>query len=248
MLIVQAAAQSGNLSTIPPEALQVVQLVNHARAEAGVSPLQWDQALADAARQHCVRMAAEESLEDQFDGEPNLTDRASRAGAHFSLIAESVATDSTPASIYDGWMHSPDDRTNLMNPQIDRVGLAIVTSGSTLYAVADVERAVAVLTQTQVEAAIADLLHRNGITILRDSADTASARAICATDKPVSRNEEGRHPRFVSRWQESDLSQLPQALNDQIKTPLYSQAAVGSCPVQDVKGAFTAYRIAVLLY
>jgi hypothetical protein len=35
---------------------------------------------------------------------------------------------------------------------------------------------------------------------------------------------------------------------EQIKTPRYSQAEVGSCPVQDVKGAFTAYRVAVLLY
>jgi hypothetical protein len=35
---------------------------------------------------------------------------------------------------------------------------------------------------------------------------------------------------------------------ERIHTPQYSQAAVGSCPAQDVKGAFTAYRVAVLLY
>ena len=248
MLLAQAGAQNGSPATIPPEAWQIVQLVNHARAEAGASPLQWDAALAEAARQHCLRMATEESIEDQLDGEPALTERASHAGAHFGLIAESVATDSAPASIYGGWIYSPDDRTNLLNPHMDRIGVAIVASGGTLYAVADFERAVPVLTQTQVESAIAAQLRRNGITVLRGAADTAAARAVCVLDKPLSRAEEGRHPGFVSRWQESDLSQLPQALTEQIKTPLYRQAAVGSCPAQDVKGAFTAYRVAVLLY
>jgi hypothetical protein len=96
-----------------------------------------------------------------------------------------------------------------------------------------------------VEAAIAGLLRHSGITVLRD---TTAARAVCATDRPLSRDEVGRHPGFVLRWQDSDLTHLPQALTEQIKTPRYSQAAVGSCPAQDVNGAFTAYRVAVLLY
>jgi len=245
MLLAQAAAQNGNPVTIPPEAGQIVQLVNHARAEAGAGPLQWDTALAEAARQHCLRMATEESIEDQFDGEPALTERASHAGAHFSSIAESVAVGSTPADIHGGWMSSPGDRTNLLNPQMDRIGVAIVSSRGALYAVADFERAVPVLTQVQVEAAIGGLLRRSGITVLHDA---TAARAVCATDRPLSRDEVGRHPGFVLRWQESDLTHLPQALTEQMKTPRYSQAEVGSCPAQDVKGAFTAYRVAVLLY
>jgi hypothetical protein len=245
MISAQAGSQNGNPATIPPQAWQIVQLVNHARAEAGVGPLQWDTALAEAARQHCLRMATEESVEHQYDGEPALTERAAQAGAHFSLIAESVAVGSTPADIHGEWMLSPGDRSNLLNPQIDRVGVAIVASRGTLYAVADFERAVPALTQSQVEAAIAGLLRHSGITVLRD---TTAARAVCATDRPLSRDEVGRHPGFVLRWQDSDLTHLPQALTEQIKTPRYSQAAVGSCPAQDVNGAFTAYRVAVLLY
>lgn len=245
MLLAQAGSQNGNPATIPAEAGQIVQLLNQARAEAGAGPLQWDTALAGAARQHCLRMATEESIEHQFDDEPALTERAGQAGAHFSLIAESVAAGSTPADIYGEWMRSPDDRTNLLNPQMDHIGVAIAASRGTLYAVADFERAVLVLTQVQVEAAIGGLLRRSGIAVLRD---TTAARAVCATDSPLSRDEVGRHPGFVLRWQESDLTRLPQALMEQIKTPRYSQAEVGSCPAQDVKGAFTAYRVAVLLY
>jgi uncharacterized protein YkwD len=248
MLLAQAGSHNGNPSTIPPEAGQIVQLVNQARAAAGAGPLQWDTVLVEAARQHCLRMAAEESAERQYDGEPALTERAAQAGAHFSLIAESVAVGSAPADIHGEWMRSPDDRTNLLNPQADRIGVAVVANGGKLYAVADFERAVPAMTQSQVEAAIAGLLRRSGITVLHDTADTTAARAVCATDRPLSRDEVGRHPGFVLRWQDSDLTRLPQALMEQIKTPRYSQAAVGSCPAQDVQGAFTAYRVAVLLY
>jgi uncharacterized protein YkwD len=110
MLLAQAGSQNGNPATIPPEAWQIVQLVNQARAEVRAGPLQWDTALAEAARQHCLRMAAEESAEHQYDGEPALTERAAQAGMHFSLIAESVAVGSALADIHGEWMRSPDDR------------------------------------------------------------------------------------------------------------------------------------------
>jgi hypothetical protein len=35
---------------------------------------------------------------------------------------------------------------------------------------------------------------------------------------------------------------------EQLATGRYHKAAVGSCPAQDVNGAFTIYRVAVLLY
>jgi hypothetical protein len=50
------------------------------------------------------------------------------------------------------------------------------------------------------------------------------------------------------RWQDADLTRLPQALADRLASGQYRQAAVGSCPAQGVEGQFTAYRVAVLLY
>jgi len=51
------------------------------------------------------------------------------------------------------------------------------------------------------------------------------------------------------RWQEAAaLTRLPDALLDRLATGRYRQAAVGSCPAQDMEGSFTAYRMAVLLY
>ena len=50
------------------------------------------------------------------------------------------------------------------------------------------------------------------------------------------------------RWQDPDLSRLPQALVDRLASGNYHQAAVGSCPAQIPEGSFTAYRVAVILY
>src|ERR1039457_3996126 len=153
---------------IQAEAWQIVLLANQARAQAGAGPLQRDAALATAARQPYLRMAAEGSISHQYAGEPDFSARAAQAGAHFSLIEENVAIAPTPAAIHDGWMHSSGHRANLLNPKVDHVGVAVVAGRHGLYAVADYECAVPVLTQPQQESEVAGLVKAHGVAILPD--------------------------------------------------------------------------------
>src|ERR1035437_5221230 len=74
-------SQTSNSTAIQREAWQIVQLANQARAQAGAGPLKWDPALALAARQHCLRMAADGSISHQYPGEPDASARAAQAGA-----------------------------------------------------------------------------------------------------------------------------------------------------------------------
>ncbi|MGA7830006.1 MAG: CAP domain-containing protein [Terracidiphilus sp.] len=231
--------------SIQPEAWQIVQLANQARAQSGASPLKWDAALAAAARQHCLRMAAEGPISHRYQGESGLSERAAQVGAHFSLIEENVAVGPDPATIHQEWMDSAGHRANLLNPDVDRVGVAVVASRGTLYAVADYERTVPVLTQLQIESAVAQLVRVSGLTVLRDN---AAARALCATDQGIPDSFSGPKPGFIMRWQGADLTQLPRDLVNRMASGEYRQAAVGSCPPQGDQGAFTAYRLAVLLY
>jgi hypothetical protein len=235
--------QPANSTAIQAEAWQLVQLANQARAQAGAGPLQWDAALASAARQHCLRMAAEGSISHQYVGEQDVSARAAQAGAHFSLIEENVALAPTPAAIHDAWMHSPGHRSNLLNPKVDHIGVAVVAGRYGLYAVADYERAVQVLTQTQIEARVAGLMH--GVTILPDH---TLARTACAAEGALPRPASGPRPHFAMYWEDVQLTQLPKDLADALASGKYHQAAVGSCSAQGDEGSFTAYRIAVLLY
>jgi hypothetical protein len=219
---------------------QLFALANQSRAAKGAGPLRWDPALAAAALQHCRRMAAEGPISHRYGGELDLTARAGQAGAHFSLIEENVAVGSYPATIHQGWMDSPGHRSNLLNPQVDRVGIAVVAANGVIYAVADYARAVQTLSPAQVEATIAGILQGHGIMVLKDPTD---ARAYCSNGA-----KNPSQPGFLMRWQNPDLTQLPQALMNQIASGRYRKATVGSCPPQNVEGAFTTYRVAVLLY
>jgi Cysteine-rich secretory protein family len=223
-------------------AQQLFALANDARVSAGVRPLLWDPALADAAMKHCQRMAVEGPIAHRYDGEPDLTARAGDAGAHFSLVEENIAVGSHLQTIHQGWLDSPKHRANLINPAVDHVGIAVVSSGGILFAVTDFSRAVDELTPAQVEAKFATLLHSHGLKI---DGNTTDARRYCMSEDKWHGFDP---PSFLFRWQGPDVTQLPEQVLEQLAVERYQKASVGSCAPHDVKEAFTVYRVAVLLY
>jgi len=237
----QSSGASGGLHA---EAGQIFALANQARAQAGVGQLQWDRALAAAAMQHCQRMAAEGPIAHRYGGEADVSGRAAQAGAHFSIIEENVAVGPSANRIHEQWMQSPGHRENLLSPDVDHVGVAVVAARGVFYAVADYSRAVQQLSAAQVEARVGAMVHAGGVTIARDP---APAREACALDEGMPRSA-GAPPGFLMRWQDADLRKLPAALNEKLATGRYRVAVVGACPAHGDVGAFTAYRVAVLLY
>jgi hypothetical protein len=227
-------------------ARELMELANQSRVEAGLAPLEWDAALAGAAYEHALRMAAEGPISHQYRGEPDLAQRASAAGAKFSIIEENVAMGYSPAQIHDAWMHSPGHHDNLMSRRIDRVGVALIPAHGMLYAVADYEESVALLTGSQVEAKIGAMIQGRGLTLV----DPGGARRYCALDEGAS--VAGINARFLMRWQGADLAKLPKQLEQRIASGGFRQAAVGACAAKtdgdSSQTAFTAYRVAVLLY
>jgi hypothetical protein len=242
----QGVAASESRGALPQaaeaNAEQLFVLANQTRVAQGLSALKWDPALAAAALQHCNRMAAEGPISHRYRGEPDLTTRAGAAGAHFSLIEENIAVGSSPARIHAAWMESPDHRDNLLNPTIDRVGIGVVSANNVQFAVADYGRGVEVLNPAQVEAHFAGMLRDKGLAIKKDPSE---ARAYCASSGRFTATDS---PGFLMRWQNPDLTQLPADLVQKAASGDYRQAAVGSCPAQDVNGDFTIYRVAVILY
>ena len=242
--VLAVEVQIANNQALRNKAEQLFVLANHARAAQGLAALQWDPALASAALNHCARMAAEGPISHQYAGEPDLTERAGRAGAHFSLIEENVAEGYEPASIHQQWMHSRGHRENLLNPAVNRMGAAVVARGNMLYAVEDFSRAVPVLSPEQVEAAVASLVEKTGVAAHGNS---TGARLACAQDRGMPASLGNRRPEFIMRWETTELDRLPDALLERIATGKYHQAAVGSCPAESRQASFTVYRVAVLL-
>jgi hypothetical protein len=247
LLCVSALMQAGaqERRDLQPEAEQLMALANQARAAAGAPPLRWDSALAEAARKHTLRMVAEGPIAHQYPGELNVSERAGLAGAHFDLIEENVAVGPTSTVIHDGWMQSKEHRENMLNPEVDSVGIAVVASRGVLYATADYSRDVPALTREQVESRVSELIQSAGVKVV---ADRSLARAACIMDNGMPRSAGTMQPTFIMRWERSDLKHLPKQLVDHLASRQFTEAAVGGCDAHSDNGTFTSYRIAVLLY
>lgn len=229
----------------PDVAEQLLAQANQARAAAGVGPLQWDEALAQAALAHTRRMARETELSHQYTGESALEDRAGLAGAHFSLIEENIGLATNSAQLHPGWMNSPGHRRNLLNPAVDHVGIAVIHTRGAYYATQDFARAVEALAPVEVESRIAALLRAQGVAV---GADARDARVACGMDRGLPASLANDQPEFVMRWQDANLARLPAALTDHIRARQFRRALVGSCPARGGADSFTVYRVAVLLY
>jgi uncharacterized protein YkwD len=115
--------------------------VNQARRAQGLAPLRWDESLAAAARRHANVMAEHGSALHGFEGEPSLSARAKQAGAHFSFLSENVTQGPTPAFIHSQFMKSPPHRANIVDTDMDSIGVGVVEHGGQLFAVEDFSQA-----------------------------------------------------------------------------------------------------------
>ena len=225
---------------------RVLDATNAARAGQGIAPLRWDANLATAAVQHARAMQTAATLSHQLPGEPDAASRAAAAGARFSAVAENIAFGYSPDAIMREWMHSTPHRTNILDPRMNAIGIALVPGGGTIWAVEDFADTEAALTPQQVEQDVVATLRGKGLAIAAPgSAEHAAASAAC----PQFEGGAGGHARFVVRWESSDLHALPGPLADAAASRQYTLAAVAACaPVNTRNRDFAAYRVAVLLF
>jgi hypothetical protein len=217
----------------------LLEATNRERAAEALPPLQWDPALAAAARKHALRMAEERLLEHQYSGEESLRDRASGAGAHFSMVAENIAIGKDAETIHMSWMHSPGHRGNILDPQLTSIGIAAVERRGYMFAAQDFSRAVEALSLDEQESRVAGILKARGFKLVTASED---ARKTCADDSGYS----GKPTTFI-RFETSDLTQLPDPVTTRLGNIHSRSAAVGACLTKRTSG-FTSYRLAILFF
>jgi uncharacterized protein YkwD len=115
--------------------------VNQARRANGLPPLRWDESLAAAAQRHAKVMAERGSAQHGFEGEPSLSARAKQAGAHFTWLSENVTQGPTPEFIHVQFMQSPAHRANILDRDMDSIGIGVVERQGQLFAVEDLSQA-----------------------------------------------------------------------------------------------------------
>jgi hypothetical protein len=232
----QPAVAQGN---VDDAAKALFDSANHERTSRGVPALKWDASLAEAAHQHATLMAEKNTLSHQFPGEPDVPTREAQAGEKMSAAAENVASGPSAAVIHTGWMHSPPHRGNLLDPQMNSIGIAVVQRGNTLFAVEDFSRVLAALSLEEQEKMVAAHIRAANLKIRADNSD---ARRVCESGSAVS-----TQAALTVQFSTTDLSTLPAALEHAIHSGRYVSAEIGAC-AKSSADSLSQYHIAVLLY
>jgi hypothetical protein len=215
--------------------------VNRERASLGLRQLQWDTALANAARLHTTLLADHDALSHRFDGEADLQTRLRMAGASFRLVAENVAAAPDVTTLHIAWMNSAPHRANILDPQVDSIGIAIERRGQEYYATQDFAAVVAPLSREEQEQQVAHLLQASGLSL---TGNVEEARRNCEQN----RSAFGAQPAAIARFETSDLNHLPPDLARTIASGRFRGAAVAACELPAGATPFARFKLTVLLY
>jgi len=135
-LLILAPLSAAQQKSSPAER-ELFAAVNRERKAQGLPSLKWDDALADAARKHAEAMAQRGTISHQLPGEPNLLSRAKAAGVHFTWLSENVDAGTDAAAIQEGFMKSALHRANILDTDMDSVGISVAARNGQLYVTED---------------------------------------------------------------------------------------------------------------
>ena len=113
----------------PPPAsdprLRMLALMNAARKAHGAPPLALDAGLERVAAAHAEDMRVNNYF-GHDSADRNVMMRAQDAGLPFDKLAENLAEAATPEDAHETLMASPGHRRNILNPQLQRVGIGLI--------------------------------------------------------------------------------------------------------------------------
>lgn len=103
---------------------RVVELTNLERTKAGLPPLRLNPLLTAAALAHSQDMASQDYFDHAEPDGGSPGDRIEATGYQSAGWAENIyAGGSTPEEVVEGWMNSPGHRANILNPEMQEIGV-----------------------------------------------------------------------------------------------------------------------------
>lgn len=253
----QASAQGEPTGRLDSEGeAQIVELINQARAAHGLSPLETDSRLTNAARKHTQLMVQQSTLAHQLPGEPLPQDRIAAEGLASDQQAENVDLNQTIAGAHDALMRSPPHRANILNPEYNAVGVGVIRRGADIWVTEDFARRLPQLSEPQAEAAaqsaITQYQRAHGFSapvrqpmpqLRRLACDMALNDALNMA--PASRLP-GVHGVFA--WTAGDPGKLPQGVDRVLGPALAGGYSLGACFAPSVSHPGGLYWLVMVSY
>lgn len=253
LLAIAGAAQAPpSGASLSPEQ-ELLRLTNLERQRAGLSSLDWNAKLAQAAQAHSRKLANHEGLSHQFAGEPPLTDRVSVTGVRVNALAENVAVAGDPDEAHQALMSSPGHRANILNSQYNAVGIAVVWVDHDMYVTEDFARVVPTYSAGQFRDAVAAAFNRarlqRRIAPVDLRGDPQLDRVACSS-KVDPKEVLGRLPGATKAtiFTASDPSELPPPVVKAASDPTVKRISLGVCFRTDASDNFSKFWVIAGFY
>jgi uncharacterized protein YkwD len=232
---------------------RLLELANRDRMKAGLAPLQKDEGLTRAAREHAAAMAAQQKLSHQLAGEPSLVHRlAANSKTHLDQTGENVAFAGSVDQAQDNLMHSPPHRANLLNAGYNVAGFSVVRRGSLLYVTQDFGHSLPNRSDTEAEVLVGRSVDRmraqSRLPGLERMDGKEAASMACAMAEADSLRTPGPRARAVLRYTTSEPGLVPESAARVIKDRSLAAFAAGSCYARTPTYPTGVYWVALLFY
>jgi Cysteine-rich secretory protein family len=236
---------------------QLLEMANKARAQAGLSALQVDEGLTEAARAHAAVQASREKLSHQLPGEPPLAHRlAANSNLHLDRGGENVAFAPSVDQVQRSLMTSPPHRENLLNPAFNVAGFGVVRHGYVLYVTQDFAQAKPTYSASASEEMVAQAVSRareqRKLPRLRrlntDEAQSAACSMAESNSLKTRLSREMKQSRYVLRYTSNQPERLPASAPRVIEDRDVRAFAVGSCYARTSSYPNGVYWMALMFY
>jgi uncharacterized protein YkwD len=109
-------------------------LINSYRAQKGLKPVRLNTQLYDAALKHSQDLAKSDRISHYGSDGSDSWDRVTRTGYHARVTAENVGTgQASIGEVFRGWQNSRDHDANLLLPDAEEMGIAMVHNPKTQF-------------------------------------------------------------------------------------------------------------------
>jgi len=233
---------------------QIFDQLNQEREKIGLRKLQWDDHVADAAREHTKELAENEKLTHQFLGEATVPDRIGSTGARFTRSAENVARTEFLEDVHLALMNSPGHRANMMNPEYNAVGIGVIEHKGLLYVTQDFVLLVPVYSEIQFRDSLAEAFNRErksrGLGVITARPEESLHDAACSTDGEA-QNLSGKITGGATAlvvFTASEPDKLPEQLLSRTTNSGFHRMAIGVCFRPDPQHGYANFWVVAAFY
>jgi cysteine-rich secretory family protein len=233
--------------------LKLFDLLNREREKAGLRELQWDKHLAESAAAHAHLLAEHLQLSHQFEGERELVGRVGATGLRFDTAGENVASAATVEEAHRALMSSPPHRANILNPEYNAVGLAVVQRKDVFFIAQNFAHVLRVYSEKQfregVIAAFNSARRTSGIAEIAAQADPRLREAACSEDSDRKKLlQELPGATLLEVFTSSVPEKLPPHMQKTAADPKLKRMRIGVCFKPGKEHGYASFQAIAVFY